>query len=218
MFQIFSEGKEGGCSIICPSSQKGFIYALILSFSRREKRTVLLSGLLKMTIKEYRSFPPDVDGKIVGGLKLQRNYYAIKCKLVLERHKLMKKYLGILALVLIAFLMAGCKIETHKPVVSQQSVELTVSRENGKSIIYQKKVNIGQGDTVYDILARNATVETQYGGGFVRTINNIASGRINGKPHDWFYYVNGTAPNCSAKAYKVSAGDKINWDYHEWSK
>lgn len=130
----------------------------------------------------------------------------------------MKKYLIALFLVLIIVAIAGCKIETHKPVASQQSVELTVSRDNGKSLIYQKKVNICQGDTAYDILARNATVETQYGGGFVRAINNVASGRINGKPHDWFYCVNGTAPNCSAKAYKVSAGDKINWDYHEWSK
>lgn len=130
----------------------------------------------------------------------------------------MKKFRIALILLIIGFALTGCAIETPKPVSSQQSVELTVSRDNGKSVILKKKVNIRQQDTAYDILARNAVVETQYGGGFVKSINKISSARIKGKTFDWFYFVNGVAPNCSSRAYKVSNGDKIIWDYHEWSR
>ena len=41
------------------------------------------------------------------------------------------------------------------------------------------------------MLQRYFDVETRYGGGFVQEIDGIAGGRENGRPVDWFYYVNG---------------------------
>ena len=41
------------------------------------------------------------------------------------------------------------------------------------------------------MLQRDFDVETRYGGGFVQEIDGIAGGREDGRPVDWFYYVNG---------------------------
>ena len=46
-------------------------------------------------------------------------------------------------------------------------------------------------DTVMRLLQRNFDVKTRYGGGFVQEIDGVAGGREDGRPVDWFYYVNG---------------------------
>jgi hypothetical protein len=66
------------------------------------------------------------------------------------------------------------------------------------------------------MLQRDFEVETRYGGGFVQQINGIAGGREDGRPVDWFYYVNGILADDGAAAHKLSAGDQIWWDHHDW--
>ena len=133
--------------------------------------------------------------------------------------ELMKKNILVLMAVLVLLTFTACGIEkpkTESKAVTLQTVELSISKDNGKSIIYKGDANINAGDTAYSVLARIAKVETQYGGTFVSGINDIKSASTNGKSYDWFYSVNGVEPNKGSKAYKVKAGDKINWDYHSW--
>jgi hypothetical protein len=41
------------------------------------------------------------------------------------------------------------------------------------------------------LLQRSADVDTRYGGGFVGSIEGRSGGRQDGRPVDWFFYVNG---------------------------
>ena len=66
------------------------------------------------------------------------------------------------------------------------------------------------------MLQRDFDVETRYGGGFVQQINGIAGGREDGRPVDWFYYVNGILADDGAAAHKLAAGDDVWWDHHDW--
>jgi hypothetical protein len=66
------------------------------------------------------------------------------------------------------------------------------------------------------VLTRNFDVKTRYGGGFVQQIGGIAGGREGGRRVDWFYYVNGIEASTGANERRVTAGDRIWWDRHDW--
>jgi hypothetical protein len=68
------------------------------------------------------------------------------------------------------------------------------------------------------LLMRNDTVTTRFGGGFVQSIAGRSGGQSQGKPVDWFYYVNGIEAPKGAADTVVHAGDRIWWDLHDWSQ
>ena len=72
------------------------------------------------------------------------------------------------------------------------------------------------GETAMRMLQRDFDVETRYGGGFVQSINGVAGGREDGRPVDWFYYVNGILADQGAAAHELAPGDDIWWDHHDW--
>ncbi|WP_134683915.1 DUF4430 domain-containing protein [Brevibacillus migulae] len=99
---------------------------------------------------------------------------------------------------------------------------LWITRDFGAQVLQQQTVPLQNEDTVMDVLKRNGkNVETAYGGGFVTTINGLASeykpGDGNSKQIDWFYSVNGVLADIGAAEYPVNTGDIIWWDYHDWS-
>jgi hypothetical protein len=57
-------------------------------------------------------------------------------------------------------------------------------------------------------------VTTRYGGGFVQSIDGLAGNRT--AQRDWFYYVNGFEAPVGAADFGLSAGDRVQWDYHDW--
>jgi hypothetical protein len=71
-------------------------------------------------------------------------------------------------------------------------------------------------ETVMRLLQRNAKVTTRFGGGFVQSIDGVAGGRRDGRPFDWFYYVNGVEASEGAAATRVHPGDRVWWDRHDW--
>jgi hypothetical protein len=71
-------------------------------------------------------------------------------------------------------------------------------------------------ETVMRLLQRNAEVKTRFGGGFVQSIDGIAGGRRDGRPVDWFYYVNGVEASEGATATRLHPGDRVWWDRHDW--
>ena len=68
------------------------------------------------------------------------------------------------------------------------------------------------------LLLRNQSVATRYSGGFVQSIGSLAGGRQAARPVDWFYYVNGVQAERGAAATTVHPGDRIWWDWHDWSQ
>ena len=82
---------------------------------------------------------------------------------------------------------------------------LTVTRDFGAREVGDGSADpIPGGETVMRMLQRDFEVETRYGGGFVQAINGVAGGREDGRPVDWFYYVNGILADDGAAAHKLA--------------
>jgi len=118
-------------------------------------------------------------------------------------------------LLLLAALAGGCGLGAGES--QEGGATLTVTRDFGTREVGSGAADpIPGGETVMRMLQRDFDVETRYGGGFVQQINGIAGGREDGRPVDWFYYVNGILGEDGAAAHKLSAGDDVWWDHHDW--
>jgi hypothetical protein len=67
------------------------------------------------------------------------------------------------------------------------------------------------------VLESNADISTRYGGGFVQSIDGVEGGQQGGHPHDWFFYVDGVESPIGAADVSVRGGERIWWDYRDWS-
>jgi hypothetical protein len=118
-------------------------------------------------------------------------------------------------LLLLALLASGCGLGAGES--EGGGATLTVTRDFGtREVGTGTSDPIPGGETVMRMLQRGFEVETRYGGGFVQSINGIAGGQEGGRPVDWFFYVNGILADQGATAQKLTAGDDIWWDHHDW--
>lgn len=109
---------------------------------------------------------------------------------------------------------AGCGLGSGE---SDGEVDLTVTRDYGKQVLLQEEDSIDESDTVLRVLDRNAEVETRFGGGFVQSVDGIAGGTSGGRRSDWFFYVNGIESPVGSAEYDLADGDRIWWDYRDWT-
>ena len=117
--------------------------------------------------------------------------------------------------VALAVALAGCGLGAGDS--QPGGVELTVSRNFGAEPLRTAgEKEIPAGETVMRLLQRELVVKTRYGGGFVQEIDGISGGRRSGRPVDWFYYVNGIEAETGAAARRLSPGDRVWWDHHDW--
>jgi hypothetical protein len=115
-----------------------------------------------------------------------------------------------------AVALAGCGLGAGP---APSAVRLTVTSDFGAHVVRSWSAPQVRGqETVMSLLMRNAAVTTRYGGGFVQSIDGLAGGHEEGKPIDWFYYVNGVEAPIGAAATNVHPGDHIWWDRHDWSQ
>ncbi len=78
--------------------------------------------------------------------------------------------------------------------------------------------SVPAGETVMRLLERRYDVETEYGGGFVESLEGLAAGDDrDGHEVDWFFYVNGIESSSGAASTEITSGDQIWWDRHDWS-
>jgi len=111
--------------------------------------------------------------------------------------------------------LRGCTLMPwNKAGENGSSVFIAITRDFGRRSLEERRVEVGNGDSVMDALRSVADVETTYGGGFVASIDGLASSGESGS--DWFYYVNGVLSGVGANEYEVRSGDSIWWDYHGW--
>jgi len=128
----------------------------------------------------------------------------------------MSRALVSLLLLLGALVAAGCGLGAGER--KDGGVTIIVTRDFGSRELGRRAQNaIPGGETVMRLLQRGFDVETRFGGGFVQEINGIAGGRQDGRPVDWFYYVNGIEAELGAAERRLSPGDRVWWDHHDWS-
>jgi hypothetical protein len=92
-----------------------------------------------------------------------------------------------------------------------------VTRDFGSQALVDERESISESDTVLRLLDRNADVETRYGGGFVQSIDGLSGGRADGRASDWFFYVDGIESPVGAAEYELGDGERVWWDYHDWT-
>jgi hypothetical protein len=113
-----------------------------------------------------------------------------------------------------AVAVVGCGLGPGK---DAGDVDLTVTRDYGGKVLVQKTDSIHESDTVLRVLDRSADISTRYGGGFVQSIDGISGSQSGGRSSDWFFYVNGIESPIGAAQYDLSGGDRIWWDYRDWT-
>jgi hypothetical protein len=119
-----------------------------------------------------------------------------------------------LAITAAGLLVAGCGLG---PGGTPTAIQLTVTRDFGATALTEQPApKVVGSDTAMRLLERNAKVKTTYGGGFVASIDGLAGGQQNGRPYDWFYYVNGIEADRGAASTKLHPGDHVWWDLHDW--
>ena len=107
--------------------------------------------------------------------------------------------LALVALVLsLATGLAGCGLGAGEGGIDARVV---VTRDFGaRQLEARIAQDLPSSETAMRLLERSFDVETRYGGGFVQSIDGVAGGREDGRPVDWFFYVNGVES-------EVGAGD-----------
>ncbi|MSO41445.1 MAG: DUF4430 domain-containing protein [Solirubrobacterales bacterium] len=95
--------------------------------------------------------------------------------------------------------------------------EVTVTRDYGAEVLADESPDLKGSDNVMRALDRSADVETRYGGRFVQSIDGLGGGQTGGRLYDWFFYVNGIEAPRGAADFDLSAGDRVWWDFHDWT-
>ena len=126
-----------------------------------------------------------------------------------------RRFAAVLATSLIATLAGGCGAGAGP---GDSGVQLTVSRDFGRVPMLQRSLTgLPESETVMRLLSANAKTETSYAGAFVDSVNGISGGQSDGRSVDWFYFVNGSEAPVGAASTKVRNGDRIWWDWRNWS-
>ncbi len=113
-----------------------------------------------------------------------------------------------------ALAAAGCGLGAGE---DAGEVELTVTRDYGAEELVHESESISESDTVIRVLDRSAEIETRYGGGFVQSVDGLAGEASGGRRSDWFFYVNGIESSIGAADFELSDGDRVWWDYRDWT-
>lgn len=127
------------------------------------------------------------------------------------------------ALCLLPLLLAGCLPADNEAdaggaaaqagvSAEPAQVRVTATQDLGTRTLFDAVVSVETGDTAMDALQAIATVETAYGGAFVRSIDGIGSTEATQKG-DWLYYVNGFMARTGAADYVLYDGDFVHWDF-----
>ena len=111
-------------------------------------------------------------------------------------------------LALLAVALTGCGGQgTHG------TATLWVTRDRGAHVLLARSVPAGE--TAMQALTRSVKLKTRYGGRYVQGIDGI-EGSLSAR-RDWFYFVNGIAPDRGAAEVRLHPGDVEWWDYRSWA-
>ena len=121
------------------------------------------------------------------------------------------------ALALAAFgpAVAGCGFGEGE--AREGGATVRVTRDFGHTGLGTARVaRVREDETVMRLLRSKFEVDTRFGGRFVQGIDGL-EGAGGGGEADWFYFVNGVEAGVGAAEYELSPGDRVQWDYRDWS-
>ncbi len=128
-----------------------------------------------------------------------------------------KRTFSFILIAIFAASLFGCSSHSSTPTsgdgASNYKVTLVVSKDFGKELILERKIEIKAGTNAIDALRIVASIKTEYGGSFISSINGIVSS----SKSDWFFYINGISANVGAGDYVLRDGDIEHWDFRDWS-
>jgi hypothetical protein len=115
-----------------------------------------------------------------------------------------------------AVAIAGCGLGPGPS--SEGTARLTVTRDYGRIPVAEAtETEPRESETVIRFLDGETKITTRYGGGFVQSIDGVAGANSGGRRLDWFFYVNGIESPVGAADVRVRGGDRIWWDYRDWT-
>lgn len=116
---------------------------------------------------------------------------------------------------LVALAFAGCGFGPGGEREGGASVRVT--RDFGHAELGAARVDrVREDQTVMRLLSAEFDVKTRFGGRFVQAIDGLEGESAEGQV-DWFYFVNGVEAAVGAAEYELSPGDRVQWDYRDWS-
>ena len=123
---------------------------------------------------------------------------------------------------LAALALAGCGLATAgcgfgEGEEREGGASVRVTRDFGHSEVGAARVaRVREDQTVMKLLQSEFDVDTRFGGRFVQAIDGIEAESAGGQV-DWFFFVNGVEAGVGAAEYELSPGDRVQWDYRDWS-
>jgi len=124
------------------------------------------------------------------------------------------RYLVVGGSLLAVVVTAGCGLGAGP---GEGVASLTVTADFGSSSLGKVAVTKPtSSETAMRQLQRFYAVDTSFGGRFVKGISNRSGGSRDGRPFDWFYFVNGVEAPVGAADTVVRNGDSVWWDYRDW--
>jgi hypothetical protein len=124
--------------------------------------------------------------------------------------------IGLVVAATIAAASPGCGFGPGES--SEGEATLTVTRDYGtERILEASEPDPAESETVIRLLDREAEITTRYGGGFVQSIDGISGELAGGRSRDWFFFVNGIESPRGSADVVVRGGDRIWWDYRDWT-
>jgi Domain of unknown function (DUF4430) len=119
------------------------------------------------------------------------------------------------ALLLAVLAAAGCGFGPGEDV---GGAELTVTHDFGAVPVLEKGIgSVHESATVMRVLEGEAEITTRYGGGFVQSIDGVQGEQRSGRSYDWFFFVNGVESPIGAADFSLDGGERIWWDYRDWT-
>jgi hypothetical protein len=120
------------------------------------------------------------------------------------------------AAVAIAAAATGCGFGPGES--SEGEATLTVTRDYGaEPVLRVSQSDPPESETVIRFLDRETEITTRYAGGFVESIDGVDGTIEGGRSNDWFFFVNGIESDLGAAEVHVRGGDRIWWDYRDWT-
>ncbi|MDT7582288.1 MAG: hypothetical protein QOK35_3592 [Pseudonocardiales bacterium] len=114
-----------------------------------------------------------------------------------------------------AAVAAGCGLG---PGSDTGSAEMSITRDYGSAELAGSfDFDATESDTVLRVLDSHEDITTRYGGRFVQSIDGVSGDETGGRRYDWFFYVNGVESPQGSADVKVHGGDRIWWDFRDWT-
>lgn len=128
---------------------------------------------------------------------------------------ILARAVGVAVLATAGLTSAGCGLG---PGEDTGDASLLVTRDYGSKVLVDKPdVAVNESSNAMRILDQSSDLETAYGGEYVQSVDGISGDSKAGRSFDWFFAVNGIVAERGSAQFPVSGGDKVWWDYRDWT-